>query len=63
MKNEGSDDIKCVCSGCAKEFWLRSQDDAVKGVSAFVRIRSCESGGIYAIFVDCPFCGHTHDLD
>ena len=56
-----SDELCCICAACTKLFVL-SADDEVKGERTYVKIHACESGGIYSTYVECPHCGHDHDL-
>lgn len=53
--------LQAVCEACGKLFLLTA-DDYQKGEAAYLGIRSCESSGIYAVYVDCPHCEHTHHL-
>lgn len=58
--------IVCVCGSCGKEFHLYGDSDCcgynTDDLGTYLEIRSCESGGIYAIYVLCPHCRHEHDL-
>ena len=56
-----SDGITCLCSNCEKPFQLTSDRDDSEGIT-HIRICSCDSGGVYDAFVDCPYCMHRHDL-
>ncbi len=57
-----TDRLRCVCSGCDKEFVLTADDDdPEKGLGRLV-IQSCESGGIYGAYIRCPYCRHEHEL-
>lgn len=53
--------LSCICVDCELVFYLTA-DTEVDDVSTYVKIRSCESGGIYAMYVECPYCKHRHDL-
>ena len=53
--------LMCICAKCSKEFKLTS-DSEVQRDSTYVKIEACDSAGIYSIHVDCPHCGHVHNL-
>lgn len=53
--------IACTCERCGKSFRLVADEGGMPGEAALC-IRSCESGGVYAVYVDCLYCGHTHEL-
>ncbi len=54
--------LRCTCGKCGKQFQLSAEDDdADKGLGMLV-IQSCDSGGIYGVFVRCPYCRHDHEL-
>ncbi len=63
----------CICEACARQFQLVADEDYLSKADieanktadmpkAVVGMRGCESGGIYAVYVDCPRCEHTHEL-
>lgn len=60
-KHDYADKLRCVCAGCEKTFTLTAETE-VPGKSTYIRISSCDSGGIYAVDIRCPICGFTHDL-
>jgi hypothetical protein len=58
------DTLYCVCARCEKRFKLTAEDPYPerKPDTAYMEIRSCESGGVYGVTVACPFCEHQHSL-
>jgi DNA-directed RNA polymerase subunit RPC12/RpoP len=56
-----SDTLTCICADCGKQFALTA-DTEKEGESTYLHINSCESGGIYGTYVDCPHCSHHHNL-
>lgn len=52
--------LRCLCSACDKLFYLSADTEASD--VALLRIRGCESGGMYGCYVDCPHCKHRHEL-
>lgn len=67
MNDRDELDLKCLCGRCGMKFVLacdRGPEDVGEDGTRYssVRFRSCESGGIYAATVECPWCGNQHDL-
>jgi DNA-directed RNA polymerase subunit RPC12/RpoP len=60
MPISDNDGIECRCADCGRPFRLVGDDP--KPGQAYLAIRSCDSGGIYAVRIECPHCGHEHDL-
>jgi ssDNA-binding Zn-finger/Zn-ribbon topoisomerase 1 len=61
---EGKREIKDVsCPQCRKSFVLRWQDSwkTARDVTTLV-IRSCPSGGIYDVSIQCPHCNYNEPL-
>jgi hypothetical protein len=59
-----SDEIDCVCKGCKRTFHL--VDDVELSLyeegECEIQIRLREGGGVYNVFVKCPYCEHQHNL-
>ncbi len=53
-------DFRVICPNCQEEFQLQcdSMDDKP---DTFV-ISSCDSGGIYAIYIQCPHCDYKEEM-
>ncbi len=60
----GEPTLTCLCGKCGKTFALTADHEVTEGEErrTFVQIRSCDSGGIYATYVECPWCRHKFDL-
>jgi hypothetical protein len=58
--------LTCVCASCKKSFYLVGDEDGLllkQGSDcSYVHINSCDSGGVYAVWIPCPHCGNRHDL-
>lgn len=53
----------CICSDCKQSFELTWDGKATQYLKASnIDIRSCDSGGVYACYIDCPYCNHSHEL-
>ena len=57
--------MTCLCDECTQSFGLVAGDSVAecKPGETIIEIRSCDSGGVYAVYVVCPHCKHQHDLD
>jgi len=66
--SEPTRSIACTCSKCKKEFLLTNDNYPKTGsmatnmLTSDLDVRSSESDGVYAIYVDCPYCKHQHEL-
>jgi hypothetical protein len=54
--------IVCTCSKCRQQFILTADRDHVKGESTCIQTSSCDSGGLYDMVIECPYCGHNHSM-
>lgn len=55
--------IGCICNKCYNVFLLTADDYNTKCENvSYLSIKSCESGGVYAVYVECPKCKHNHEL-
>ncbi len=62
--------LECICESCEKHFLLTTEDDVrhptpsdeMQLPATYVKICSCESGGVYDSYVDCPHCKQRHNL-
>lgn len=52
------------CPQCKKYFQLRWKDynDNYSTVKETLIIRSCPSGGIYDVSIECPYCDYEEEL-
>lgn len=57
-----------VCPQCTKPFRLTWNDFSTEADGTYVNvpctlsIRSCPSGGVYDVIIECPHCDYTEPL-
>ena len=49
------------CANCEKVYRIEYDAYGVERPMTLI-VKSCESGGIYDIYVKCPFCGYRGDI-
>jgi hypothetical protein len=56
--------LRATCNECHKQFVVTGDRTDSRAEPRVTRIEfsQCESAGLYALEVVCPYCNHTHDL-